>query len=92
MLLLRQGLCQWVCDIVISRYSANLHISSLNNFSDQMESSEYMLGSLVRPWFLSLSDGTIVITIEFNRIGNAWDHFKFLNELLDPNRLFGRIK
>jgi len=57
-------LSEWIRDILICWYSAYLHISSVYDFSYEMEAPQYMFGSLVRPGFLSLRNGSIVVTIE----------------------------
>ena len=38
---------EWICFIVISRNLANLHISFLDNLSNEMVLLKYMLGSLM---------------------------------------------
>ncbi|PKI52786.1 hypothetical protein CRG98_026821 [Punica granatum] len=54
-----------------------------------MEALEYMFGSLVRPEFFSLRNGSIVVTIEFHWVCDARNHNKFCYKLLDPNSLCG---
>ncbi|PNG28910.1 hypothetical protein A1395_31535 [Pseudomonas protegens] len=63
MLKLWEWLCQWICDIIIGIYFANFNISTLNNFSNEMEMPENMFGSLMRSRFLSLCNGSCIITI-----------------------------
>src|SRR3954471_25091794 len=48
MLALCKRLRQWVCNVIVCWYSANLHISSIDDLSNEMEASEYVFGSLVR--------------------------------------------
>ncbi|KAK9151055.1 hypothetical protein Syun_009364 [Stephania yunnanensis] len=38
---------QLIRNVVFSRYSANLYVSPLNNFYDEMKMTEYMFGSVV---------------------------------------------
>ena len=47
MLRLWKRLSQWISNIIIFRYSAYLHVSSLNDFSDEMIMPEYVFGSLM---------------------------------------------
>src|SRR3954465_8987591 len=91
MLALCKRLRQWVCNVIVCWYSANLHISSIDDLSNEMEASEYVFGSLVRSRLLSLCNGSIVITIEIHWVHNARDNSKFGNELFDPNGLLRRI-
>ena len=63
-----QLLGQRICYIVLSRNLAYLHISSLDDLSNEMESPEYVFGSLVWPGLLGLCDGPAVITIKLNWI------------------------
>ena len=42
-----QLLGQWMCYIVLSRSLAYFHISSLDDLLNEMESPEYVFGSLV---------------------------------------------
>ena len=62
MVLDAKQLRQRVCDVVCGGHSAHLHISSVDYVSDQMESSEYVFGSLMRSGFSSLCYSTVVIT------------------------------
>src|SRR3954465_14124436 len=92
MLALRKRLRQWVSNVIIGWYSANLHITSIDDLSNEVKTSEYVFGSLVRSRLLSLRDGSIVVTIEIHQVRNARDNPKFSNELLDPNGLLCRIR
>ena len=47
MLGLWKRLSQWIYNIIICRYSAYLHVSSLNDFSNEMIAPEYVFGSLM---------------------------------------------
>src|SRR3954471_12783033 len=88
MLALRKRLRQWVSNVIIGWYSANLHITSIDDLSNEVKTSEYVFGSLMRSRLLSLRDGSIVVTIEIHWVRNARDNPKFSNELLDPNTSF----
>ena len=88
MLLLHQRLCQWVSDVTVNWYSSYLHISCINDLMDEMEEPKYMFGSLVRFRFLSLCNGSIVITIKIYLDCNAKNNTQFNNELLDPITAF----
>lgn len=81
MLLLCKRLCQWVIDIVKCWYFAYLHISSIYYLSNEVIVPKYVFRMLVKCRFLTLCDGTIVITIEINEIHNARDyiHLSFLH-------------
>ena len=63
-----QLLGQWIRYIVLSRNLAYLHISSLDNLSNEMECPEYVFGSLVQLGLLSLCDGPVVVTMKLNWI------------------------
>src|SRR5207237_801185 len=82
----------WVCNVIVCWYSANLHISSIDNLSNEMEASEYVFGSLVRSRLLSLRDGSIIVAIEIHRVCYARDNPKFSDELLYPNGLHCHIR
>src|SRR3954470_11892587 len=92
MLALCKRLRQWVSNVIIGWYSANLHITSIDDLSNEVTASEYVFRPLVRSRLLSLRDGSIVFTIEIHRVRNARDNPKFSNELLDPNGLFCHIR
>ena len=47
MLRLWKRLSQWISNIIIYRYSAYLHVSSLNDFSNEMIVTEYVFGSMM---------------------------------------------
>ena len=65
MLLLCQSLRQGIGDVVVRVYFTYFHISSFYDLSYEMEASKNMFGSLMRPGFLCLRNGSIVITTEF---------------------------
>ena len=87
-LLLGQCLSERICKILFSGYSFYLYIFPFYDFSNYMESPKYMFESLMRPWFLCLCNGSIVVTVHGYWINNVRNHAKFSNELLDPNNLF----
>ncbi|PKI34367.1 hypothetical protein CRG98_045242 [Punica granatum] len=91
-LALHKRLRKWICEILICWYSAYLHISSVDDLANEMDAPEYMFGSLVRPGFFSLRNGSIVITIEIHWVYDARNHNKFCHELLDPNGLFCSVR
>ena len=62
-LLLRKWLSQRIIDILISGHLFCDCITPINDFSNQVVSSEYVFGPLMRSWFLCLGSGSIVITI-----------------------------
>jgi len=92
MLQLGQCLSERICKILFSEYSFYLYIFHFYDFSNQMESPKYMFGSLMRPWFLCLCNGSIVVTIQGYWINNARNHTKFNDELPNPNNLFYCLK
>src|SRR3954464_2587669 len=92
MLALRKRLRQWVSNVIIGWYSANLHITSIDDLSNEVKASEHVFRSLARSRLLSLRDGSIVVTVEIHRVRNARDNPKFSNELLDPNSLLCCIR
>ena len=47
MLSLWKWLSQWISNIIICRYSVYLHVSSLNDISDEMITPKYVFGSLM---------------------------------------------
>ena len=47
MLRLWKRLSQWINNIIIYRYSTYLHVSSLNDFSNEMITYEYVFRSLM---------------------------------------------
>ena len=63
-----QLLGQRISYIDLYRNLAYLHISSIEDLSNEMESLEYVFGSLVWPGLLSLCDGPVVVTMKFNWI------------------------
>src|SRR4051812_10723044 len=92
MLVLRKRFRQWVSNVIIGWYFANLHITSIDDLSNEVKAFEYVSRSLVRSRLLSLRDGSIVVTIKIHWVRNARDNPKFSNELLDPNGLLYRIR
>ena len=64
MLCLWSRLGQWICHVQVSVHLAYLHISSINDLSDQVIAPQYMLGFFVRPRLLCLCNSTIIVTIE----------------------------
>ena len=46
---------------MISGYFLYNYIMSTNDFSNQMVYYEYVFGSMMRPWFLCLCNGSIVV-------------------------------
>ena len=63
-LCLGKWLSQRINNIMISGYFLYDYIMSTNDFSNQVVSSEYMFGSLMRLWFFFLSNGSISVTIQ----------------------------
>ena len=71
---LGEHLHERICHIVICGHSFNFHIIMCYYLSNQMITPEYMLRSLMRPLFLCLCNGSIVVTINsywFNNKGNT---------------------
>lgn len=64
----------------------------LNDLLNQVILFEYMFGPLIRPCFVCLSNGSIVVVVEFNWLGNARNHSKFYDEFLDPNSFFNYFR
>ena len=62
-LLLGKWRSQRISNVLISRHFLYDYITPTNDFSNQVVSSEYVFGSLMRPWFIFLHNGSIVITI-----------------------------
>ena len=73
-LLLGKWLRQEIGCILTSGHFLYLSIISANDISDNVVSSEYVFGPLMRPWFLSLCYGSIVVTIQKYRMNNARYH------------------
>ena len=84
MLCLWSRLGQWICHVQVSVHLAYLHISSINDLSDQVIAPQYMLGFLVRPRLLCLCNSTIIVPIEVYRTGAARDHTQLRNKISDP--------
>ena len=60
-----------VCHIVICWHSFHFQIITRYYLPDEMITPEYMLGSLMRWWFLCLHNGSIVVTI--NSFGSVME-------------------
>ena len=84
-LLLGKRLSQRINNVLISEHFLYDYISPTNDFSNKVVSSKYVFRCLMRPWFLCLLNGSIVITIQRYWINNFRHHFKFLDELPYPD-------
>ena len=92
MLRLRKRFSKRISNICIRWNSANLHITSINNLTNEMISPLYVFGFLVWSRFFCLRDGTIIITVKINGARNTRNHTKFSNELPNPNTLLSRFR
>ena len=63
-LLLGKLLSQKISNVFIGGHFLYDYITPINDFSNWVVFSEYMFGSLMRPWFFCLHNGSIVITIQ----------------------------
>ena len=63
-LFMGKELSQRISNILISRDFLYAYVMSINYFSNQMVSPEYVFGSLMILWFLCLHNGFIVVTIQ----------------------------
>ena len=60
----RENFSQRICYIQVRVYFTNLYISILDMLADGVKPALNMLGILVRPWFLGVGYGSIVVTID----------------------------
>ena len=74
-LLFWKWLSQRINNVLINGHFLYDYIMPTNDLSNQVVTSEYVFGSLMRPWFLCLSNGSIVITIQRYWINNSRQHF-----------------
>ena len=81
-----------VCHIIICWHSFHFHIISCYYLPDEMITPEYMLGSLMRPRFLCLCNGSIVVTINSYWINDGGKHFKLYYVLTHPNCFLCRFE
>ena len=65
--------------------STHFNILSFDKFSNEVEASEDMLESLMRPRFLALSNDPSVITINWHWSFYLRNHTQFYDEFLHPN-------
>ena len=68
--LLGKWLSQRINNVLINGHFLYDYITPTNDFSNQVVSSEYMFGPLMRLWFLCLHSGSIVIIVEKHLINN----------------------
>ena len=84
-------LSQRISYIVISRYSAYIYITPIYDLPNQMETSEYVFGALMRSGFFRLSNGPVVVTEEINGVCDARNHSEILDELPYPNSFLSSV-
>ena len=67
-------LSQWVCNIQIRMYLANLYVSLIDLIADGIEASLDVLGSLVKSGFLFQGNCTSIVTKDFHwTLGTRYD-------------------
>src|SRR3954465_6048538 len=76
---------QWICDIQIRMYVANLQISICYIISDYMKLAVDMLGLWMICWFLSQCYGASVVTQYLQWVQGTCYHTKLSDEVPDPN-------
>src|SRR3954465_12837992 len=76
---------QWICDIQICMYFANLQISIFYIISDYMKLAVNMLGLWIISWFLSECYGSSIVTQYLQWVQRTWNHVNPSNEVSDPN-------
>ena len=76
---------QWICDIQICMYFANLQISICYIISNYMKLAVDMLGLWMISWFLSECYGASVVTQYLQWVQCTWNHAKLSDEVSDPN-------
>ena len=81
--LLRYDLSEWIRYIVLS-IDSYYHILSFDNFMNEMEASENVLGFIMKPRFLSLSNDPSVITLNWHRPFYLRNHTQFCDEFFHP--------
>src|SRR3954470_4193709 len=82
---------QWICDIQIRMYFANLQISICYIILNYMKSAVDVLGLWMISWFLSQCYGASVVAQYLQWVPGTWNHTKLSDEVPDPNSFTWRF-
>src|SRR6185312_8589225 len=89
---LRQRFSKWIGYIVIRSHFANSDFTLCLPFSNYVKSPLDMFDLLMFSWLSSLSNSSIVVTMEVYWTLDGGYNTKFINELANPNCLLGCLR
>jgi hypothetical protein len=92
MLWLWKRIRQWIGNILVRVHLANFHITSTNNFVNEMIPLLYMLCLFVCPTLLYLRYDSTIVTIEIHRTGHTSNNTQLRNKISDPNSFLSIFK